>query len=377
MIYLDYSATTPVNMDVLETFNKVCGEYIGNANSLHKLGVNSNELLERATMQIVDLLALKSSDIIYTSGATESNNLAIKGVCSFYKKRGNHIITTRIEHSSVKETINYLIKQGYEVSYVNLLNNGLIDIDHLKSLIKDTTVLVSISYVDSEVGLKQPVEDIGEILKDFPRTVFHVDATQAIGKIKINLDNIDLVSFSAHKFYGLKGIGCLIKKETIELEPILHGGKSTSKYRSGTPMLPLIVSLTRALRLSFDNLDEKYNHVLKLNKKIVDHLLKYDRVIINSNKNSIPHILNISLCDIKPETFVHALGEHKIYISTKSACSDVNLSSDTLLALHKPNDVASSSIRISLSYLTTEEEIDQFLHFFDLEYKALNFRTGE
>lgn len=377
MIYLDYSATTPVDDRVLETFNKVCKEYIGNANSLHKLGIESKKLIDKASEQISKLLNVKPEEIIYTSGSTESNNLAIKGVCHYYKNRGNHIITTKIEHPSVSKSIKYLQKQGYEVSYVNLLDNGLVDLNHFKKLIKNNTILVSICYVDSELGLRQPIEEIGKILKDYKKIIFHVDATQAVGKIKVNFDNIDLISFSAHKFYGLKGIGCLIKKNKIELEPLFHGGRSINKYRSGTPMVPLIVSLAKALRLSLENIEKKYNHVLSLNNKIKKFLTKYPNIIINSNEQCIPHILNISLINIKPETFIHAMSKHDIYLSTKSACSDINQSSDTLIALNKDNAIASSSIRISLSSLTTEEEIKKFLTIFDSLYNELNFRVKE
>jgi cysteine desulfurase len=377
MIYLDYSATTPVNEEVLNTFNKVCRDYIGNPNSLHRLGKDANKLMNEATKQIASLLKVNETEIIYTSGATESNNLALKGVASFYKNRGKHIITTNLEHASIKETFNYLEKQGFNISYVNLLDNGLVDLNHLKSLITEDTILVSICSVDSEIGLKQPIMEIGKLLKAYPKVIFHVDGTQAVGKININLANVDLFSFSAHKFYGLKGIGCLIKKENIELESIIHGGKSNTIYRSGTPTLPLIISLAKALRLSFENLEIKYQKVLKLNQKIKKELKKYSEITINSNEYSIPHILNISLNQIKPETFIRAMEKYEIYFSTKSACSLLDTFSTSLLALNKNEKEASTSIRISLSYLTTEQEIEQFLTFFAKEYQALNLKKRE
>ena len=377
MIYLDYSATTPVNEEVLNTFNKVCRNYIGNPNSLHQLGKEANKLMNEATKQIANLLKVKESEIIYTSGATESNNLALKGVAFFYKNRGKHIITTKLEHASIKETLNYLEKQGFNISYVNLLDNGLVDLSHLKSLITKDTILVSICYVDSEIGLKQPIMEIGRLLKAYSKVIFHVDGTQAVGKININLENVDLFSFSAHKFYCLKVIGFLINKENIELEPIIHGGKSNTIYRSGTPTLPLIISLAKALRLSFENLEIKYQKVLKLNQKIKKELKKYSEITINSNEYSIPHILNISLNQIKPETFIRAMEKHEIYFSTKSACSLLDTFSTSLLALNKNEQEAATSIRISLSYLTTEQEIEQFLTFFAKEYQALNLKKRE
>jgi len=371
MIYLDYSATTPVNKDVLESFNKVCLNYIGNPNSLHKLGVEANNIINDATNQIAKLLNIKPSEIIYTSGSSESNNLAIKGIALKYKNRGNHIITTSLEHSSINGPLNYLKNNGYEVDFVKLDKNGQVDLDHLKELIKDTTILVSINSVNSEIGLTQPIEEIGKILKEYPKIFFHVDMTQSIGKINIPLDNVDLMSFSAHKIYGLKGIGCLIKKEKINLEPLIHGGKSTTIYRSGTPAVGLICSISKALRLSLDNLQEKYKHVKELNNYLKEKLQKYENVYINSNEISVPFVLNISVIGIKPETLLHALEEDEIYISTQSACSSNTTVSKAVLNLTKDEKRASSSVRVSISHLTTKEEIDKLLISFDKIYERL------
>lgn len=375
MVYLDYSATTPVNKDVLDVYNKVCLEYPGNSNSFHKLGIKSKELEDKCTERIAELLGVKSKEIIYTSGSSESNNTAIKGICLKYKNRGRHIITTNLEHSSVISPLNYLVDLGFEVSFVNILENGLIDLEHLKTLLRDDTILVSISYVDSELGIKQPINEIGEILKEYPKCYFHVDCTQAIGKINVDFKNIDLASISAHKFYGLKGIGLLIKKENIVLEPLIHGGKSTTIYRSGTPPLPLIASLTKALELIIPNIDKNYAYITKLNNKIVTTLKEYSNVHINSTDNSIIQIINFSVLGIKAETFVHALEEYDIYISTKSACSDVHSLSKSVLTLTKNKEYASSTLRISLSYLTTIEEVDYFLEKFDICYNKLLLKT--
>jgi len=358
MIYLDYSATTPVNKEVLESFNNASIRYIGNPNSLHKLGVEANDIINQATKQIADLLGVKENEIIYTSGSSESNNLAIKGIASRYKNRGKHIITTQLEHSSVVAPFNYLANNDYDIDIVPLDENGIIDLNKLEELIKDDTILVSINMVDSETGITQPIDKIAEIIKKYPKCYFHVDMTQAIGKIKVSLKNVDLASFSAHKFYGLKGIGVLIKKEKIELTPQIHGGKSTTIYRSGTPSLPLIVSTAKALRLALNDLDLKYNKVLELNNYLKDSIKDITGLYINSNEYSIPHILNISLVGIKPETMLHALEEDDIYVSTKSACSSNNDISSIVLALTKDKKRATSSIRISISSLTTKEEID-------------------
>lgn len=371
MIYLDYSATTPVNEEVLKVFNKVCLEYPGNSNSLHSLGIKSKELEDYATEKIAKLLKVKPSEIIYTSGSSESNNTAIKGVCNKYKNRGNHIITTNLEHSSVIAPLNYLTKEGFIIDYVKIKDNGLVDIENLKELLTDETILVSISIVDSEIGLRQNINEIGKLLKEYPKCIFHVDCTQGIGKINIDFTNIDLASISAHKFYGLKGIGLLIKKENIVIEPLIHGGKSTTIYRSGTPPLPLIVSLMKALELIIPNIDKNYEYITKLNNIIKDKLSTYELVHINSTENSIPHILNFSLLKIKPETFIHALEEYNIFISTKSACSKSNTISSSVYALTKNEELSYQTLRISLSYLTTLEEVNKFLEVFDICYKRL------
>ncbi|MBQ8681649.1 MAG: cysteine desulfurase [Bacilli bacterium] len=374
MIYLDYCATTPVDKRVLSTFNKVCLDYPGNSNSLHKLGMESKELEDYATKRIEELLGLKNSEIIYTSGASESNNHVLKGVASKYQNRGKHIITTYLEHSSILSTTNYLSNQGFIIDYVKIKDDGLVDIEHLKQLLTNDTILVSICAVDSELGIRQPIEEIANIIKEYPKCFFHVDCTQALGKINLDYNLMDFVSCSAHKIYGMKGIGLLIKKKNIMLDNLIHGGKSSTTYRSGTPALPLIVSTMKALDLIIPNIKENYNYIKKLNNHIITKLKEYPDISINSTENSICNTINISLKNIKPETFVHALDEHDIYISTKSACSSTNTMSDAVYAVTKDREKAMHSIRISLSHLTTPEEIDNFLDVFDKCYQKLNLK---
>lgn len=374
MIYLDYSASTPINKEVLDSFNKACLDFPGNSNSLHTLGVKANELIEMATKQIADILKVKSSEIIYTSGSSESNNLAIKGICNKYKNRGKHIITTNYEHSSVYGPLGYLQTLGYEVDFVNSKEDGTVDLEHLNSLLTDDTILVSINAINSEIGIIQPINEIGKIVHKFPKCFYHVDLTQAISKVDVDLSNIDLASFSAHKFFGLKGIGVLIKKEKIALEPLIHGGKSTSVFRSGTPAHPLIVSISKALRMAVMNIDNNYSYVKELNQMVVAGLKKYPEVYINSNDKCLPHVLNVSVVGIKPETFLHALEKHEVYISTQTACSSEKAISGSVLALTNDEERAKSSIRISLSYITTKEEIHKFLEIFDKCYKELKLK---
>jgi cysteine desulfurase len=374
MIYLDYSATTPVLDEVLDTFNNAVKQYIANPNSSHKLGKLAKDAIDSVTNDIATFLNIKSSEIIYTSGASESNNLAIKGTVS--KKNGKHIITTLLEHSSIIAPISYLQKQGYEVDFVNLTNDGHIDLEHLESLLKEETVLLIVSSVNSELGIKENLEQISLLVKQYPNCTFMVDITQSIGKHHIDLTNIDLASFSAQKFYGLKGIGGLIKKDHVTLEPLIHGGKSTTIYRSGTPALPLILSLKPAFVQAFYNLDDKYKYVTRLNNKLRTFLEKYEDVFINSPIDAIPHILNFSIINFNAERLIQKFDEKEIYLSSQTACSLDTVPSRSILAVTNDIKRATSSLRISLSYLTKEKEIDMFMEEFDNIYKELNDKSN-
>ena len=377
MIYLDYSATTPVAEEVLNSFNKVCCDYIGNANSLHDLGRESYDLMKACEKQIANILGVDKDEVIFTSGATEANNLALIGTALKYKNRGNHILTTKLEHSSVLDTVNFLEQNGFVVEYINILENGKIDLEDLKNKIRENTILISICHVNSEIGIVQNVDEIGKLLKKYPKILFHVDGTQAVGKIKVNLENIDLYSFSGHKIYGIVGIGCLIKKKNIELSSIIHGGKSQTIYRSGTPPIALYASIAKALKLVYTDFDNKYNYVLNLNKLLIKELETMNKVTINSNSECIPHIINISISGIKPETMMRALSTKGIYISTKTACSEDMSKSQSVFELTKNIELSTTSLRISLSYLTTENEINYFLKVLKEKINELSFAKGE
>ncbi len=366
MTYLDYSATTFTDKEVMDSFIKA-SEYFGNPNSLHKLGVKAKELIDASSRQIADILNIKPSEIIYTSGASEANNMVIKAMEN-YKNRGKHIVTTELEHSSIYGPLKYLENKGFTIDYVPL-KNGIVDIKALEDMLEDTS-LVTISMVNSETGIRQPIEEIGKMLKKYPKVFFHTDITQAIGKIKFDLSDVDFASFSAHKFFGIKGIGGLYKKENIEISPLIHGGKSTTIYRSGTPSTPLIVSMAKALRLSYENMDSDLNKVKELNLCLKEELSKYDKIKINSNENSIYHILNFSVLGVKPETFMHSLEENDVYISTQSACATGNYSK-AVLALTSDMERASSSLRVSISRKTTKEDIENFLKAFKESYSKL------
>lgn len=371
MIYLDYSATTPINKVVLNTYEEASMKYIGNPNSLHRLGKEAFNAIALATDMIAKLLKVKSEEIIYTSGASEANNLAIKGICNYYKKLGKHIITSELEHSSVIGPVNYLQKAGYDVDFVKLDANGVIDLEDFKKLIREDTILVSLASVNSEIGIIQPISEIGLILKDYPNCHFHVDMTQSVGKKEIDLTNVDLASLSAQKFYGPKGVGLLVKKDGINLEPLIHGGKSTTVYRSGTPALPLILAMAKALELAMDHETDKYRDVAILSNMLKSHLAKYKKVVINSNHHCLPHILNISLPGVKADVILHAFESKDIFISTQTACALEDVPSHSVLALTNNIELATSSIRISISYLTTEEEVNSFLEAFEIIYAEL------
>lgn len=371
MIYLDYSATTPVSYDVIDTINKVTKEYIGNSNSLHSLGTKSNELLKSATDQIASILGVSSNEIIYTSGATESNNMALIGTALANRKKGNHIIVSKLEHPSIYAICEYLENLGFEISYVKNDSEGLIDFDDLKSLVREDTILVSICAVNSEVGIRQPLKMIRQIVKkENFGTIIHSDMTQALGKVSINLHDVDLASISAHKIYGPKGIGLLYKNSNVNMVPLLHGSSKGNDLRPGTPPLPLIAALSKAIRLTNVDLEKRERFINLLNEKIVEHVKKYPHILINKTKYSIPHILNISLMDVMPETFIHALDGKEVYVGTNTACASGELST-SVMAIYNDLNRAKHTIRISLSYMTTTDEINRFLTIFDEEYQKL------
>lgn len=373
MIYLDYSATTPVIDEVLDSYVHVTKDFIGNANSIHSLGVRSKELLLKATKQISEILNCDINEIVYTSGASESNSTALKGVAFKHCKKGKHIVSSPLEHKSVLETLKYLEMCGFEVSYAKLMPNGQIDLKHLESLIRDDTILVSICAVNSEVGYKSPLKTIRQIInKKNSNVIFHSDMTQALGKTKVNLYDVDLASFSGHKVYAPKGIGILYKSKKVIIEPLIWGLTENAKFRGGTPPLPLIVSLAKAMRIMNENLDSNIKKVAQLNELLINGL-NDDKIHINSNNLCVPHIVNLSLKSIRSETFVRALEKYEIYISTNSACSSLE-SSTVLKAVTDDKTINTTSIRISLSHFTTKLEINEFIRIFYKVYDELLFK---
>lgn len=371
MVYLDYSATTPVDIRVFDTLSKVTKDYVGNPNSMHSLGQRSMELLESATKQIADILGVNPTEIVYTGGSTESNNMAIIGAALANHKKGKHIIVSKLEHPSIYIICDYLKSIGFEISYVKNDSDGLIDFDDLKNLVREDTILVSISAVNSEIGVRQPLKMIRQIIKkENMGTVFHSDMTQAIGKVSVNMHDVDLASVSGQKIFGPKGIGFLYKSSMVKVTPLLYGSTKET-LNPGTPPLPLIAALSKAIRLANENLEKKERFVTLLNEKIVNTLSKYPNILFNKTKYSIPHILNISVMDVMPEVMVHALANHEIYVSSNTACSSGEVS-NAVLAVYNDLNRAKHTIRISLSHVTTTEEINKFLEVFKEEYEKLS-----
>lgn len=364
MIYFDNSATTKPYKEVLETYMTVSEQFFGNPSSIHKLGGKSEQLLSKARLQIADLLSVQPSEIIFTSGGTEGNNLAIKGTAMMHRSRGKHLITTEMEHPSIYEAYKQLEGLGFEVTYLSPDENGFISVEQVKNALRDDTILVSIIHVNNETGAVQPISEIGQFLKKYPKIFFHVDAVQGIGKVSLNIKQsaIDLVTVSGHKFHSVKGTGFLYVREGVTLSSLMTGGSQEREIRSGTENLAGIVAMAKALRITFEKKSSMGQHLLNLRNELLHHLEKIEGAVINSPViNFAPHILNISFVGLKPEVIVHALSEENIYISTKSACSSKNHEiSRVLQSMGKSEQVAGSAIRISLSYENTMEEVNTF-----------------
>ena len=371
MIYLDYSANTPVDARVLEQFCAVERRCIGNANSHHQAGSAAKAEIDAATIKIASLLGVQPAEIIYTSGASEANNFALKGLARLSRHTGRHIISTPLEHSSVSGTLTALQEQGYEIDLLDVKQDGTVDLEHLKDLLRPDTICVAVTLVDSELGVVQPVQEIAAILKAYPHCHLHVDATQAVGKIPVSFEGVDTMSLTAHKFYGLNGIGLLVKRRNLALEPLIHGGESTTIYRSGTPTVALASSLACALDLAVTDLPGRVDHVAKLNAELRAALSTYPLVRINSPDHAIPHVLNLSVRNVKGTVFQRELDAKGVCVSVKSACSSDGLPSRAVFAVGRDRRNALSSWRISLSHLTTEDEIKAFVQAFDVCYREL------
>ena len=369
MVYLDYAASTPVDKRVLDKYYSTMLECFANPNSSHRLGLLAKEKIDKASLKIAKYIHIKQTDIIASSGSSEANNLAIKGIAKRYKSYGKHILISSLEHNSIIASATSLQEEGFEIELIPVNNKGYIDIDILKEMIREDTILVSVTSVDSEIGLRQPIEEIAKIIKEKKHCFFHTDASQSIGKVDIDYEDVDLVTIAPHKFYGQLGIGLLIRKENVGLKPQIDGGKSTTIYRAGTPDVAGIVAVSEAIEIALSNLDNRYKYIKNISEIIKEKLKKYDGVVINNTINSIPYTINFSLKGVKAQQVAKLFSDHEIYVSAKTSCCPVTTPSKLVYALTHDKSLATSSIRVSLSHLTTMDEVLEFLKVFDIIYK--------
>ncbi|AEV26731.1 cysteine desulfurase IscS [Azospira oryzae PS] len=361
-IYLDYSATTPVDPRVAEKMIPFLVEKFGNpASRSHSYGWEAEAAVEEAREQVAALVNADPKEIVWTSGATESNNLAIKGAANFYAGKGKHIITVKTEHKAVLDTVREMERQGFSATYLDVQENGLIDLEVLKAAIRPDTVLVSVMFVNNEIGVVQPIAEIGEICRE-KGIIFHVDAAQATGKVDIDLEKlkVDLMSFSAHKTYGPKGIGALYirRKPRVRLEAQMHGGGHERGFRSGTLATHQIVGMGEAFRLAKEEMVEENKRIAALRDKLLKGLSDMEAVYVNGDlEHRVAHNLNMSFAYVEGESLLMAIKD--VAVSSGSACTSASLEpSYVLRALGREDELAHSSIRFSIGRFTTEEEVD-------------------
>lgn len=364
MVYFDYASTTPLHEEVLKTYSLILSKYYANTDSLHDAGIKVADLMEQSREQIASCLKVKSEEIIFTSGASEANNLALKGIAFKYQHRGRHLIASTIEHSSVNETMKQLRDVfGFEVTFLQPNESGQIEVETLRKAIRPDTILVSIMALNNEVGSLNPIEALAELTHEKSRAFFHSDCTQMLGKHPITfLSKIDLASFSAHKIYGCKGSGFLFKRKNVELLPLINGGQQENGLRGGTSNAPCNIVLAKTLRLSLDSLPEHFSMVTGLNEKLRSLLSELEEVEFNSPQEASPYILNFSFKSITSEIMLNALNEKGFCVSAQSTCSSkAKAPSRVLTAMGFSERRAQRSIRCSLSYLNNENEIEEFV----------------
>ena len=362
--YLDNSATTRCFDEVIEVVESVMKTYYGNPSSMHKKGFEAEKKIKEATKIIASTLKCEESEIVYTSGGTEADNMALIGIARAYKRQGKHIITSSIEHAAILQTAEYLKEEGYEITYLSTDEKGIVDLKQLEDSIREDTILVSVMGVNNEIGTVQPLEKISEIIKKKnPSTLFHVDAVQAYGKIKIlpRKMGIDLMSVSGHKIHGPKGVGFLYVSYKVKIKPIIFGGGQQKALRSGTENVCGIMGLGKAIEKIFATFDEDTKKMRELREYLKEGLLKIDGIRINGAEGdeAAPHIVSASVSGVRAEVLLHSLEDKDIFVSSGSACaSNKPAVSETLKAINLPKELLDSTIRFSLSVMTTKEEID-------------------
>jgi len=362
--YLDNSATTRCNKEVVDVIVNAMEVDYGNPSSMHMYGIKAEKYIKEAKETFVKLLKCQDKEIIFTSGGTESNNMAIIGAAIANKRDGNHIIVSSVEHASVKQPIRFLEEQGFRITYLPVDKDGLISLDDLKKELCDDTIFVSTMYVNNEIGTVEPIEEMAQIIHNYnPNIVFHVDAIQAFGKYKIypKKMGIDLLSVSGHKLHGPKGSGILYIRDKVKIKPLILGGGQQKGMRSGTENVPGIAGLGVAAKQAYNNFEEKIEHLYNIKEKLVDAIKNIPDATINGRvgRDFAPHILSVSFEGIRSEVLLHALEDKGIYVSSGSACASNKPGlSSTLVAIGVAKELLDSTIRFSFSYDTTLEEID-------------------
>ena len=372
MIYFDNAATTKIYDDALTSYVQVSQKFFGNPSSLHQLGVDAFQVLTKARAQVASLLSVQPEEIFFTSGGTESNNWAIKGTALEKSVFGKHIITTKIEHPSVIQTCKQLERFGFEVTYLDVDSNGIVNVDQLKESLRKDTILVSVMAVNNEVGAVQPIAEIAKVLEEYPSIHFHVDAVQAVERASqlLAIGRIDLLSLSAHKFHGPRGVGIMYKKFGRKIQALLTGGGQEKGERSTTENLPGIVATTKALRMAL----EEESVTGELRSQLWKELATKSEIRIFSPEDGASHVLCFAIKGVRGEVVVHAFENHGIYISTTSACSSKKAdSSSTLYAMDVPTEWATGAVRVSFSNDNTTEEVEQFVDVLHQLMKQFSF----
>ena len=365
--YLDNSATTRCFDETIKAVEEEMKTYYGNPSSMHKKGFEAEKKIREVTKIIASTLKCEESEIVYTSGGTEADNMALIGIARAYKRQGKHIITSSIEHAAILQTAEFLKEEGFEITYLSTDEKGIVDLEELKKSVREDTILVSIMGVNNEIGTVQPIEEISSIVKEKnPSVLFHVDAVQAYGKIKLipKKMGIDLMSVSGHKIHGPKGVGFLYVSYKTKIKPIIFGGGQQKALRSGTENVCGIMGLGAAVEKLFATFDEDTNRMRELREYMIEGLLKIDGVRINGGQGeeAAPHIVSASISGVRAEVLLHSLEDKGIYISSGSACaSNKPAVSETLKAISLPKELLDSTVRFSFSVFTSKEEIDYTL----------------
>ena len=367
-IYMDYAATTPAHPDVVKAMQPFYGEVFGNPSSLHSFGQEAKAAVEEAREKVAKLINAKPDEIVFTSGGTESDNFALKGVAYANRNKGNHIITSAIEHHAITETAGFLKKQGFDVTFLPVDDYGIVNPEDVRKAITDKTVLVSIMHANNEIGTIEPIEEIGKITRE-KGVYFHSDAVQTAGAIPVDVNkmNVDLLSISAHKLYGPKGVGCLYIRKGTKMVPFMHGGGQERNRRGSTENVPGIVGFGVAAELAVTEMDVRAQHVAPLRDRLIKGLQdKIENAILNGHPtNRLPNNVNMCFEFVEGESMLLNLDMEGIAASTGSACSSATLEpSHVLLAIGRPHAIAHGSIRFTLGRLTTEQDVDTVLDVF-------------